>query len=78
MNDIEITYYAGVSPLRPKPTTVFRFYNDDTRFPERYSIKDGWVEDRDLLLMKMKGDITDAALISSDDAFKIIEKLTGD
>ena len=71
----EWTYYAGIGPLRPKPTTVFRFSKDVNKLPERYSMKDGWVEDRDLMLMKMKGDIVEAAKIDSNEANEIINRI---
>lgn len=77
MKDVEITYYAGVFPGRPKPTTVFRFYNDDSKLPERYSTLKGWVEDRDLLLMKMKGEITEATKIDAHTADEIVKGLKG-
>jgi hypothetical protein len=70
------TYYAGVLPLRPRPSTVFRFPQNGNKWPQRFSKEHGWVEDRDVLLMKMKGDITDAAKISADEATIIIKELT--
>jgi hypothetical protein len=77
MNEVDIKYYAGILPGRPKPSTVFRFFDGNDKLPERFSKSTGWVEDRDLLLMKMKGDITDAAKISSEKADEIIKELKG-
>jgi hypothetical protein len=74
----EIIYYAGYLPGRGKPTTVYRFYKDENKLPERYTLSDGWVEDRDIWLMKMKGDITEAAKIDADKAEEIIKELKGE
>jgi hypothetical protein len=76
MNDTQWTYYAGILLSRLKPSAVFRFSSDDNKLPERFSLNNGWVEDRDLWLMKMKGHITEADRINEKEAEEIIAEIT--
>lgn len=75
MSAIDVIYYAGIIPGRSKPTTVFRFFNDQSKRAERYAVGRGWIEDKDVWLMKMKGDITESTRISPEEAKDIINNI---
>ncbi|MDP5143337.1 hypothetical protein ORJ00_11325 [Rheinheimera baltica] len=75
MNVENVIYYAGIIPGRSKPTTVFRFFNDQNKMAERYVVRRGWIEDKDVMLMKMKGDITENTRISPEEAKNITNNI---
>lgn len=75
MSAIDVIYYAGIIPGRSKPTTVFRFFNDQSKRAERYAVGRGWIEDKDVWLMKMKGDIAENTRISPEEAKDIINNI---
>lgn len=77
MADQEIVYYACIPITRVTPSTVFRFFNDPSKSPQRYSQGHGWVEDQNLWLLKFKGEITEADRISEAQAATVLNQLAG-
>jgi hypothetical protein len=70
-----IRYFPCVPANSDAATTVFRFFDEEGKSPERYTVESGWVEDDRLFLLFMNGEITDDDEISEDDAMKILKAL---
>lgn len=73
----KIDYYAGIPPSHTKPTTVFRFFKEDDKSPERYDKSKRWVEDSRLWELFATGELTDDEHISEEEALRIISELDG-
>lgn len=72
---MKITYYP-ITPLsREKPTTVWRFFDEDGKSPEMYKPRIGWVADDRLFLSLMNGEISDSDIITEEKAIKIIKDI---
>jgi hypothetical protein len=73
MNDIK--YFPCVPSNSKTATTVYRFFNEESKSPERYTVESGWVEDDRLFLLIMNGEITDEEEITEDEAMEILTQL---
>lgn len=67
-------YFPCIPIGRKEPTTIYKFFDEKGKSPERYS-DSGWVEDDSLFLLFMSGELIDEDEISAQEARKIIRRL---
>ncbi|MFT5594922.1 MAG: hypothetical protein ACI8SR_003323 [Oceanicoccus sp.] len=70
-----IVYYEYGSFSKAVPSGLFRFIENSEDFPERFTAKEGWVTDRNVMLKKMKGDIDDSDIISEQRAKELMQEI---
>ena len=70
----KIRYFPGIPISRKEPTTIYRFFDEAGKSPERYT-NSGWVEDNSLFLLFMNGELTDDDEIAEKEAREAISRL---
>ena len=70
----KIRYFPCIPISRKEPTTIYRFFDEKGKSPERY-LNSGWVEDDSLFLLFMNGELTDEDEISEKEAWEAISRL---
>jgi len=71
-SDNKVNYYPITPGTRNKPTTVWRFFEEDDKCPEMYKKGVGWIENKSLFQALAKGEISDSDIITEAAAKNII------
>ena len=72
--DKDVKYYLISLPGFAEEKLLVRFFSESGKLPERYSVHEGWTQDKEINLWIMDGSIAGCDRITEIEALKLLEK----